>query len=75
MWVRIGRITKDLLTRFCSTVDIIEPVEKFTSAITAGDDFASLREAGKIGDVYNVGLEHWTPKDGGYALIWKYVTF
>lgn len=50
-------------------------MEKFTNAITAGEDFASLREAGKIGDVYNVGLENWTPKEGYYGLIWKYVTF
>ncbi|RPB28685.1 hypothetical protein L211DRAFT_818549 [Terfezia boudieri ATCC MYA-4762] len=67
----IGRITKDLLSHFCSTVDIIEPVEKFTNAITSGKDFASLRGAGKIGDVYNVGLEHWTPKEGAYGLVWN----
>lgn len=68
----IGRITKDLLTNFCSVVDVVEPVKKFTDRITEGEEFEAHRAAGKIGKIYNVGLENWSPEDGTYTIIWKY---
>ncbi|KAF8477404.1 alpha-N-methyltransferase NTM1 [Kalaharituber pfeilii] len=67
----IGRVTKDLLTKFFSPVDIVEPVEKFTREITEGSSFSPLRDAGVIGDVYNVGLERWNPRPGAYSVIWN----
>ncbi|KZF26195.1 hypothetical protein L228DRAFT_242627 [Xylona heveae TC161] len=57
----IGRITHGFLSNVAQTVDVVEPVEKFTTEITSGKSFAALREAGKIGNVYNVGLEDWDP--------------
>jgi protein N-terminal methyltransferase len=66
----IGRVTKGLLAKVASKVDIIEPVVKLTDVIIKGDDFKELREKGIIGDVYNVGLEGWKP-DKRYDLIWN----
>lgn len=70
----IGRITKGLLSTLNDgrvVVDIVEPVAKFTAAVAAGEDFAPLRDAGRIGDVYNVGLEQWEPREAAYWIIWK----
>ncbi|KAI5789720.1 alpha-N-methyltransferase NTM1 [Peziza echinospora] len=78
----IGRITKDLLTKFCTTTDVIEPVVKFTDEVSTSAPFASLREAGKIGKIINKGLEDWDPtataaewaidgKPVGYDIIWN----
>ena len=50
--------------------DIVEPVQKFTDAISSGSDFAALRAAGRIGQIHNVGLEAWDPEPGAYDLIW-----
>jgi len=66
----IGRVTKGLLGKVASKVDIIEPVIKLTDVITKGDDFKEFREKGIIGDVYNVGLESWKPNKR-YDLIWN----
>ncbi|KAG9555492.1 hypothetical protein KCU79_g10779, partial [Aureobasidium melanogenum] len=42
---------------------------KFTREISEGDDFKQLREQGKIGTIYNVGLEAWEPEHT-YDIIW-----
>jgi protein N-terminal methyltransferase len=65
----IGRVTKGFLSKIALTVDIVEPVQKLTDVITIGDDFKDLRESGVIGNVYNVGLEDWTPSVK-YDIIW-----
>ncbi|TKA72664.1 hypothetical protein B0A49_05487 [Cryomyces minteri] len=41
-----------------------------TDVITEGDDFRELREKGRIGKVYNQGLEDWEPVNT-YDLIWN----
>lgn len=69
---RIGRITKGLLANHLDVVDIVEPIKKFTDEIAEGEEFADLVAAGKIGEIYNVGLEKWEPEEGRYWLIWKY---
>lgn len=66
----IGRITKGLLANVADVVDIVEPVEKFTAEISSGSDFADFRAKGKIGDIYNMGLEAFTPTRN-YDLIWN----
>lgn len=59
----IGRISKGLLIPLASTVDIVEPIKKFT------DQLAGV--AG-IGQIYNSGLESWSPEEGTkYNLIWN----
>lgn len=65
----IGRITLGLLSKVADVTDIVEPVQKFTKQISEGHDFKALREAGKIGDIYNVGLEAWSPEHT-YDIIW-----
>lgn len=67
----IGRVTKGFLTKIAHVVDVVEPVEELTDVITKGKEFNALREDGQIGEVYNVGLEHWTPQeDVRYECIW-----
>ncbi len=66
----IGRITLGLLSTFASITDIIEPVQKFTNEITQGAGFAALRSSGKIGEIYNFGLEAWMPTHS-YDLFWN----
>ena len=69
----IGRISKNFLTKINNSVvvDIIEPVEKFTAEIKDGENLKEEREAGRIGQIFNVGLETWTPEKKKYWLIWK----
>lgn len=58
-------------------MDIVEPVEKFTQEALEGPALKPEREAGKIGRVFNVGLEKWDPiaavreAGEGYFVIWK----
>ncbi|KAG9993084.1 hypothetical protein KCU78_g19072, partial [Aureobasidium melanogenum] len=65
----IGRITLGLLSKVATVTDIVEPVEKFTREISEGDDFKQLRDQGKIGTIYNLGLEAWEPEHT-YDVIW-----
>jgi hypothetical protein len=59
----IGRITEGLLLSISDTVDIVEPVAKFSD---------KLKGKPGVGSIYNVGLEEWTPSfEGGYDLIWN----
>ncbi|KAI0887372.1 alpha-N-methyltransferase NTM1 [Annulohypoxylon maeteangense] len=59
----IGRITEGLLLDVAESVDIVEPIAKFTAALEG--------RAG-VGRVYNVGLEDWRPEDGvAYDLVWN----
>lgn len=76
----IGRITKGLLTTLnagSAIVDIVEPVGKFTQEALDGPALKPEREAGKIGRVFNVGLEMWDPvaaaeeAEEKYWIIWK----
>ncbi|KHJ31891.1 putative duf858 domain protein [Erysiphe necator] len=57
----IGRITKNLLLELATTVDIVEPIAKFSNALqgTLG-----------IGDIFKNGLEDWSPTES-YNLIWN----
>ncbi|KAF4955597.1 hypothetical protein FGADI_4432 [Fusarium gaditjirri] len=58
----IGRVTKGLLLDVAETVDIIEPVAKFT---------AGLVDTPGIGHIHNIGLQEWQPpQDVQYDLVW-----
>lgn len=61
----VGRVTEGLLSDVCEVVDIVEPVEKFTRALKEG----GLGQRGVVGDIYNVGLQDWSPRKK-YDLIW-----
>ncbi|EAS30123.3 N-terminal protein methyltransferase [Coccidioides immitis RS] len=62
----IGRITDGFLSKQCDMVDVVEPVEKFAKVIRDG----KLKQEGKIGDIYVVGLQDWVPTKK-YDLIWN----
>ncbi|OTB08584.1 hypothetical protein M426DRAFT_316597 [Hypoxylon sp. CI-4A] len=62
----IGRITQGLLLDVAETVDVVEPIAKFT---------AGLVGLPGVGRIHNVGLEEWRPDDETtevkYDLIWN----
>ncbi|KAI0383106.1 alpha-N-methyltransferase NTM1 [Hypomontagnella monticulosa] len=62
----IGRITQGLLLEMAETVDVVEPIAKFTAALEGRPG---------VGRIYNVGLEEWRPGDESvdyeYDLIWN----
>ncbi|PHH80244.1 hypothetical protein CDD83_3777 [Cordyceps sp. RAO-2017] len=58
----IGRVTEGLLLNVAEQVDVVEPVAKFTDV---------LKGKAGVGEIFNVGLEEWRPRDGAeYDLIW-----
>jgi protein N-terminal methyltransferase len=65
---RIGRIAEGLLLSISETVDIVEPMAKFTD---------SLRGKEGVGVIFNVGLEDWdidghvADESMKYDLIWN----
>ncbi|KAI1452254.1 alpha-N-methyltransferase NTM1 [Annulohypoxylon moriforme] len=59
----IGRITQGLLLEVAETVDVVEPIAKFTAALEGQPG---------VGRIYNVGLEEWRPEEGAvYDLVWN----
>lgn len=65
----IGRITTGLLVHVAQTVDVVEPVAKFTDVLRT----AKLKpDQGRLGTIFNVGLETWSPpSDHKYDLVWN----
>ncbi len=62
---RIGRITEGLLLGIAEKVDIVEPIAKFSE---------NLKGKAGIGEIFNVGLEDWSPQESEdlkYDLIWN----
>jgi hypothetical protein len=62
---RIGRITEGLLLGLAEKVDIVEPIAKFSD---------NLKGKYGIGEIFNVGLEDWSPQESEeskYDLIWN----
>ncbi|KAI8948781.1 alpha-N-methyltransferase NTM1 [Xylaria longipes] len=61
----IGRITYGLLLDLAETVDVVEPISKFTEALAEGEG---------VGQIFNLGLEEWRPDEAGdvsYDVIWN----
>lgn len=71
----IGRITLNLLIHHAKIIDIVEPIKKFTDALEVAVQKGIPADApGKLGKIYNVGLEDFDPTAGdakGYDLIWN----
>ncbi|KAK6077364.1 hypothetical protein SCUP234_06776 [Seiridium cupressi] len=57
----IGRVTEGLLSDLADHIDVIEPVSKFNSELSAKRH---------VRRVFNVGLEEWTPTGTEYDLVW-----
>lgn len=64
----IGRVTKNMLSRHCDVVDLVEPVKPFVEQM--GTELQELKDQNKIGQIYAVGMQDWEPKEGKYWLIW-----
>jgi protein N-terminal methyltransferase len=64
----IGRITRDMLYKFSEKVDLVEPVKPFVEQMHK--ELAPLKAKGVIGDIYDIGMQDWTPEEGRYWLIW-----
>jgi protein N-terminal methyltransferase len=62
----IGRVTEGFLSNVCEVVDVVEPVENFARVVRDG----TLKRAGKVGEVFVVGLESWVPAKR-YDLFWN----
>lgn len=66
----IGRISKNLLMKHFQTVDLVEQDTKFSEEAKV---YCSSSEdsAKRLGTVYNVGLQKFTPEPNTYDLIWS----
>ncbi|XP_053689943.1 N-terminal Xaa-Pro-Lys N-methyltransferase 1-A [Sabethes cyaneus] len=62
----IGRVSKNLLMPMFAKVDLVEQDEQFCRK--AEDDLAS---SAKLGTVFNLGLQDFTPEEGKYDIIWS----
>lgn len=65
----IGRITHGFLRSVARTVDVVEPVRKFTEQLVV--EGTAVAGKGEVGEVRNLGLQDWTPEKGVYNLIWN----
>ncbi|KAL3229718.1 hypothetical protein RNJ44_01854 [Nakaseomyces bracarensis] len=64
----IGRVTKTMLHKHCDVVDLVEPVKPFVAQMDT--ELADLRKEGKIGTIYDIGMQDFVPEKGKYWLIW-----
>ena len=67
----IGRITKNLLTKLFTKTDLVDPIESFNKDVMEGEFLRVEREAGKLGQVFTMGLQQFTPEKGKYSIIWN----
>lgn len=61
----IGRITKHLLLSFFDKVDLVEQDEIFSKQA-----ISYIGQSTKLGEIYNLGLQDFTPKPKKYDVIW-----
>jgi protein N-terminal methyltransferase len=67
----IGRVTKNLLTKLFAKTDLVDPIESFNKDVMEGEFLRAEREAGKLGQVFTMGLQQFTPDKGKYSIIWN----
>ena len=67
----IGRVTKHLLATLFSKTDLVDPIVAFNREVMEGEFLRTEREAGKIGQVFTMGLQEFTPEKGKYSVIWN----
>lgn len=67
----IGRITKNLLSKVFAKTDLVDPIESFNKDVMEGEYLRPERETGKIGEVFTMGLQDFTPEKGKYSVIWN----
>lgn len=64
----IGRVTKTMLSKHCDIVDLVEPVQPFCEQME--NELKELKQEGKIGEIFQIGMQDWVPEKGKYWLIW-----
>ncbi|KAK9448892.1 alpha N-terminal protein methyltransferase 1 [Limtongia smithiae] len=65
----IGRVTRDVLCKFCDKVDLVEPVVPFAEQIPI--ELERVGASAKLGTIYRVGMQDFTPeKPGMYWFVW-----
>ncbi|KAK9432284.1 hypothetical protein V1505DRAFT_324032 [Lipomyces doorenjongii] len=64
----IGRVTRDVLSKFCSKIDLVEPVVPFANQIRIELEHKKVLD--KLGDVRQIGMQDFTPEPEKYWLIW-----
>lgn len=63
----IGRITKHLLSHIFDNIDLVEQNQAF---VDQAKDYLGPAVYKKIGTLYNVGLQDFTPENDKYDVIW-----
>lgn len=66
MGAGIGRVTRDVLHKFSDKVDLVEPVKPFVEQMRL--ELKPIED--KIGTIYEVGMQDFTPEEAKYWLIW-----
>ncbi|KAK9354485.1 hypothetical protein V1523DRAFT_432570 [Lipomyces doorenjongii] len=64
----IGRVTRDVLSKFCCKIDLVEPVVPFANQIRIELEHKKVLD--KLGDVRQIGMQDFTPEPEKYWLIW-----
>lgn len=64
----IGRVTKNFLSKISDKVDLVEPVVPFVEQ--AHKELEPLKKEGKIGEIFQIGMQDWVPEENKYWLIW-----
>ncbi|KAK9363798.1 alpha-N-methyltransferase NTM1 [Lipomyces starkeyi] len=64
----IGRVTRDVLSKFCSKIDLVEPVAPFANQIRIELERKNVLD--KLGDVRQIGMQDFTPEPERYWFIW-----
>ena len=68
----VGRITSDVLFYYVDHVDLLEPVEQFTTEASRRLKDHSKVNEGCTFNINQIGLQHWNPNvDEKYDLIWS----
>ncbi|KAI4464464.1 hypothetical protein MML48_3g00001658 [Holotrichia oblita] len=63
----IGRITKHLLSHIFQNIDLVEQNKMF---LDQAKDYLGPGVYKKVGQLYNVGLQDFTPENDKYDVIW-----
>lgn len=66
----IGRVTKNLLVKFYGTVDLVEQDANF---VRKAHEYLNTNGSKhpNVGEIYNEGLQNFTPSAGQYDVIWS----
>ncbi|KAK9453035.1 alpha-N-methyltransferase NTM1 [Dipodascopsis uninucleata] len=64
----IGRVTRDVLSKLCDKIDLVEPVAPFADQIPIELEKAGVSE--KLGTIYKKPMQDFVPQGQKYWFIW-----